>query len=321
MSLKSFAAFAVPAAIVFAAPASAQYMPHLDPNTYMLAMMQHGNGQDPCMAGVAPPEKEIDEARVPAPGVMQSYFEAALGGGALSQAFRKSKKSQWTSGGTTVPYERIDAQSDPLAVSGNQLDPDPLRFFRAGNFQTAHGQWSVLDAAGNVVGVYDAQFKRQGGKWKLQQLNVLGASETVAPAMQYCIEPGDVTEHKVETAGKSVERLEEQISKSEEKLLRDQERLAKAEARLAAKPNRSTLKESRKRARERVERREEKLADLREGLEKAQERLMKSSRDAAEIAAMTGPAQDALRWRGFELTTDKEEAEEEAAEQAQAAAE
>lgn len=316
MSLKFCATLAVSASLCIAAPVSAQYMPHLDPNTYMLATMQYGNGPNVCMTGAPPPDDEIAEARDPAPGVVQAYFDAAQNGDPLSPAFRDSKKSQWSHGGNTVPFEQIDAQADPLAATGNRLDPDPLRFFRAGDHQTAQGQWSVLDASGNVAGVYDAIFRRQSGDWKLQKLTVLGADEPVAPAMQYCSEPGDVTDHKIESAGTRIEALEKQIGKQQTKLVRDQERLAKAEEKLAAKPDRSSLKESVARAKGKVERREEKLTDLRDGLEKSQEGLMKSKRDAAEIATMTGPAREAARIRGFETTTAKEEAEEKAAEEA-----
>ncbi|MFN2098822.1 hypothetical protein [Altererythrobacter sp. MF3-039] len=316
MSLKQLGALAIPAALFVATPASAQYMPHLDPNTYILATMQYGDGTGGCMAGTAPPEDEIDEARLPAPGVMQAYFDAAQSGGTMSASFRESKKSTWAHGSVTAAFEQIDAQRDPLAVAGNRLDPDPLRFFRAGSFETAHGQWSVLDADGSVAGVYDAQFKRQRGEWKLQNLTVLDAGEKVVPAMQYCWEPGDVTPHMVESAGDRIEYLEKQIAKSEEKLVKEQSRLAGAEEKLAAKPDRSRNKEAVARARTKVEKREEKLADLREGLEKAQESLMKSNRDASEIAAMTLPVRDALRLRGFETTTAKEKAEEEAAEKA-----
>ena len=283
--------------------------------------MMNNGGANTCMTGAPPPDDEIAEAREPAPGVMQAYFDAAQNGGSLSSAFRESSKSSWSHSEITVPYEQIDAQSDPLAIAGNQLDPDPLRFFRAGSFETALGQWSVLDAAGSVAGVYDAEFKRQRGEWKLHKLSVVGAETAIAPAMQYCWEPGDVTEQRVVSAKDRIEHLERQIVKSEGKLVRDQERLDKAEAKLAVKPDRKSNQESAQRARERVAKREEKLSDLRESLADAQEALMKSERDVAEIAAMTVPAREALRFRDFELTTEKEEAEEKAAEEAEAAAE
>lgn len=320
MSLKIALAGAIPAALFLAVPASAQYMPHLDPNLYMLTTMNMAGGANTCMTGTAPPEGEIAEARDPAPDLMQTYFAAAQSGRAMTAAFRDKNKASWTHLGTTVLHAEINAQTDPLAVAGNRLDPEPLRFFRAGNFQSAQGQWAVLDAAGTIVGVYDAVFKREKGVWKIDSLTVFGADETVGPAVQYCMEPGDVTEHKLEVAGNQIEFFETEIAKSEEKLVRERERLAAAEERLAGSPNRSTFRERVAREKDRVTRRIEKLEGLRENLADAQDFLSNSNRDAAEIAAMTGPARDALRWRGFELTTDREAEEEKAAEEAGAEA-
>jgi len=310
----------VPASLFIATPVAAQYMPHLDPNTYIFATMNYGTGQNTCLTGSPPPENEIDEARLPAPDVMTDYFNAAQNGGSISRAFRESKKSKWTHGETSVAYDQIDAQEDPLAVTGNSLEREPLRFFRAGDFQTAHGQWLVRDGAGAVTGVYDARFKRRRSEWKLHELTVLGADEKVVPAMQYCIEPGDVADHKVESADTRIEFLTKNIEKSEVKLVKDRQRLADVEAKLAAKPGRSHLKERVKQAAQKVERREEKLAGFRENLEDAREFASDAKRDVTEIAAMTLSAREAMRLRDFELTTDKEAAAEKAAEEAEAAA-
>lgn len=304
-------ALAIPAGLFFAASASAQYMPHLDPNTYILATMQNGEGANTCWTGTPPPDNEINEARLPTPDLMKVYFDAAQSGDEISAFFRESKKSSWSHGTMKVFYEQIDAQIDPLASAGNTLDPEPLRFFRAGNFQTAHGQWSVMDSAGGVAGVYDAQFKRKNGEWMLEHLTVLGADETVKPAMQYCVEPGDVTPHMIKSAGDSIGYFEDQIAKAERDLAKEQARLTAAEAKLAAKPDRTSNKEAVSLAKLKIDKRKQKLANLREDLANAQERLMESNRDATEIQAMTVPVREALQLRGFETTTAKQKAEEE----------
>lgn len=300
-----------------AAPAAAQYMPHLDPNLYMFTVMNMTSGPNTCMTGLPLPDKEIFEAREPAPQVMQRYFAAAQGGTSRLGAFRQSGKAAWTHGGKTVLLPAIDTAADPLAVAGNRLDPEPLRFFRSGNFESAHGQWAVLDASGAVAGVYDAQFRRQNGVWLLQNLTVLGAGDTVAPAMQYCLKPGDVTEHRVTSAQTLIDYHTKEVAKSETKLVRDRERLAKSQAALAAKPGGLAQREMVQRDQRTVETREKKLADLREGLKDAQEFQANSARDKAEIAALTGPARQALRIRGFETTTDREAAEKRAKEKAE----
>lgn len=315
------AAAALAAMVPAAAPVSAQYMPHLDPNLYMLTVMNMTAGPNTCMTGLPLPDKEIAEARDPAPGVMQRYFEAAQNGTSRLGAFRQSGKTSWTHAGKTVLLPAIDTTSDPLAVAGNRLEAEPLRFVRSGNFESAQGQWAVMDAGGAVAGVYDAQFRRQSGVWLLQSLTVLGADETVAPAMQYCLKPGDVTEHKVTSAQNLIDYHTKQIAKSEAKLVKEQAALAKAEAALAAKPGGASQAEAVRRAKAVVERREEKLADSRKGLADAEEFKANSLRDQVEIAAMTGPARDALRIRGFETTSDREAAEKRAKEKAEREAE
>ena len=321
MSSKSLAALAVSASLALTGPAAAQYMPHLDPNLYMLTIMNMTAGPNTCMTGLPLPDKEIAEARDPAPGVMQRYFAAAQGGTSRLGAFRQSGKTSWSHAGKTVLLPAIDSAADPLAQAGNRLDPEPLRFVRSGNFESAQGQWAVLDASGAVAGVYDAQFRRQNGAWLLQSLTVLGADETVAPAMQYCLKPGDVTEHKVTSAQNLIDHHTKQIGKSEAKLAKEQAALARAEAALAAKPGGASQAEAVRRAKAVVERREEKLADSRKALADAEEFKANSLRDQAEIAAMTGPARDALRIRGFETTSDREAAEKRAKEQAEREAE
>lgn len=304
-----------------ATPAQAQYMMHLDPNLYMLTVMNMTGGPNTCMTGLPLPEKEVDEARVPAPDVMQAYFGAAQGGGLKSTFFRASKKAQWTHGSTTVPLAQIDAQSDPLAAAGNRLDPQALRFFRAGNFQTAQGQWLVNGADGSVVGLYDAVFQREKKMWKLERLTAYAAADKVVPAMQYCVTPGDVTESKIKSATDQISYHEKEIVKAQAKLEKARAELASAEATLAAQPKNTGQREIVSTARKDVESREKKLADLKKALTNAQEYRDKSNRDKAEIAALTLPAAEAARFRGFETTTATEDAAKKAEEEAKKKAE
>ena len=321
MSSKPLAGLAVCATLMISGPAGAQYMPHLDPNLYMFTVMNMTSGPNTCMTGLPLPDKEIAEAREPAPLVMQRYFAAAQSGSSRLGAFRQSGKAAWSHAGKTVLLPAIDAAVDPLAASGNRLEAEPLRFFRSGNFESAHGQWAVMDANGAVAGVYDAQFRRQSGVWLLQSLTVLGADEPVEPAMQYCLKPGDVTEHRMTSAQTSIDYHTKEIGKSEAKLAKEQAALARAEAALAAKPGGASQVEAVRRAKAAVERREKMLADSRKALEDAHEFKANSARDKAEIAALTGPARDALRIRGFETTSDREAAEKRAKEKAEKEAE
>lgn len=310
------------AALALAAPpAPAQYMMHLDPNLYMFVTMQMGNGPNTCLTGMALPDKEVDEARRPAPGVMAGYFTAAQDGGSKSASFRVSNKAQWSHGSTTAALAQIDAQRDPLALAGNRLDPDALRFVRSGDAQSAQGQWLVKRPDGAAAGLYDAVFRRERGVWKLERLAVHGADEPVAPAMQYCTTPGDVTEFKLKTSADRILSLEKEIVKAEARLDKARAQLASAEAALAAKPGGTMQREAAGTARRDVADREKRLADLRKNLADTRDYRSKANRDRAEIAAMTLPAAEAHRFRAFETTTAKEEAAKKAEEEARKKAE
>lgn len=318
MKFTRLAGVGLPTAFLLCAPVAAQYMPHLDPSLYANVIMGMSQGPNLCLAGTPPPDKEIAEARDPAPALMQAYFDAAQAGASRQALFRPSKKASWSHGAVTVPLAAIDAQADPLAKAGHRLDREPLRFVRSGDFQTAFGQWAVLDAAGGVAGVYDAQLQREKGEWKLLTLAVHGAGDAVEPVVQYCTAPGDVTKNGLTASADRVEMLGKEIAKSQAKLEKDRARLAKAEADAAAKRDSYSAREAVRRNRLTVENRAAKIVLMRTNLENAIMAQVDALRDEAEIRQMTLPAREALRLRGFELTTQKEAAAEKAAEAAKA---
>lgn len=280
-----------------AVPASAQYMPHLDPNLYMFATMGYGAGVSPCMTGTPMADAKIAEARAPAPGVMQAYFAAAQRGTPKSAAFHLDKKSKWQSGGASAGQFDIDRQADPLAVAGHVIEAEPLRFYRGGTGATALGQWAVRGADGGIAGVYTGFFVRSKKLWKLRELTVFRADETVEPAAQYCARPGDVIEHRLTSTKSWRESAAKSVDEAKNKLDAAIVQVAAAEAALASSPKNSgaaTILRSARADREKwtkqVEKREKNLADA---LEKSAE----AEKDAAELKRLTGPARDAQAFR------------------------
>lgn len=292
--IKIFASLSATALAIQATPAAAQYMPHLDPSLYANAVMMSMNGQGTCGPM---PESEIDEAREPAPGIMQAYFDAAQAGQPVSPVFKLTKKTSWTLGEQSVGQEQLDAQRDPLAVSGNSLDPQTLRFFRAGTHRTAQGQWLVRDADGNVAGVYNAQFEREQREWKLLGIEIFRADDQVAPIKHYCSEPGDLNETKVEGAEARVKSAERAVEKARERFARDDAKATEAEAKAAEKPNSSgrarRAAERRARADARLLQVEEKEKELAE----AQIKKLKADEEHAQFLALTTPARNAHTFR------------------------
>jgi hypothetical protein len=257
------------------------------------------SGVNYCITGLVPPEKEIAEARDPAPATMQGYFDAARLGQSRSKWFKLNKKTKWQIGTTVAGMTTLDAQTDPLAVAGNRLDPAPLRFYRAGSYQTALGQWAVLDSAGGVVGAYTAMFEREKGLWKIKELTLSRSGETLIPAAQYCTTPGDVMKFRLSNSEGWVTGAKERIVKAESKLAEARQKVSEAEARLAQKPRDSARLSLARDARALAARRTKELEDRKKELTNAEAALAKAQQDEADLKALTGDARYALRLRAL----------------------
>ncbi|TIX49747.1 hypothetical protein [Alteraurantiacibacter aquimixticola] len=275
-----------------AGPAAAQYMPHLDPNLYMLTVMQMNSGSCGPMS-----DDEIDEARLPAPGIMQAYFDAAQSGASISHMFKLNGKTNWTLGDHSVGEDELDMQVDPLAVAGNSLDTETLRFFRAGNHQTALGQWLVTNPADEVAGVYTGQFTRERGEWRLHKLQIFRADDPVEPIKHYCSEPGDLNEATLRVAEASVDETERQVERAVRRYERDESRAVEAEARAAEKPDSSGRARRASERRQLANERLEELEEARLRLTEAQSELEVAQAEQAEFAALTISASGAREFR------------------------
>lgn len=265
-----------------AAQVSAQYMPHLDPSLYMLTTMNFGAGANPCMTGTPMAAPKVLEARTPSLAIMHTYFRAAQTGAPKSAAFHLDAKAKWTGGGATAGQMEIDRQADPLADQRLVLEAEPLRFYRGGSGATALGQWAVLDGQGQVAGVYTAFFTRAKKEWKLRDLTLSGADETVAPIAQYCVKPGDVIEHRLSSTKKWRESAQKSVNDAQEKLA-------------AANAASGTPDAARDR-----ERWTKQLAKRAKNLAEAVEAFDDARKDAAEIERLTGKARTAQAFRVVE---------------------
>lgn len=296
--IKRLAGVMAVAGALQAPPAVAQYMMHLDPNLYILATMNMGGyGVDPCMTGTAMPEPKVAEARSPAPGVMQAYFTAAQGGGAKSAAFHLDKATRWQGGGASAGSLDLDRHTDPLAASGNVLEAEPLRFYRGGTGATALGQWAVLDARGEVAGVYTGFFARTRKVWKLRELTAFQAGETVAPAAQYCRKPGDVMEHRLSSSKSWRESAQKSLDEGRGKLADATAKDAAAAAAAAARPRDTRLEISAREARKSVTYWTKQLEQRDKNLTQANEKAAEARMDADELERLTGPARNARAFR------------------------
>ena len=285
-------------------PASAQYMPHLDPNTYILATMNFGQTVDPCMSGTAMKDSKVAEARTGAIATMRGYHAAALAGSGAQASFLPDEDTALESSAGSLGPSRIAGFADPLATAGRTLDAQPVLFYRGGTGATALGQWAVRDADGEVAGVYTGFFKRKRGDWKLHRLSVSQADEMVEPVAQFCRKPGDVTEHRLESAGKWRDAATEAIADAEKKHTKAVSDLAEARQRAAEKPDPRRHAGQIKRYTRLVEKRAKQVEDARENRDKALEELADAQADAAKLKALAGPARGVA---GFSVLMEDED--------------
>ncbi|OJW62018.1 MAG: hypothetical protein BGO57_01180 [Sphingomonadales bacterium 63-6] len=235
------------------------------------------------------------EAHAPGTKLMSDYFAAASAGKPRSALFKLTKKTRWTSGDAVADQTNLDRQIDPLAVAGNTLEPLPLRFYRAGSFTTAHGQWAVHAPDGSIAGVYDGFLEREGKVWKFRTLTLLRPEDEVVPANPYCQKPGDTDEADVNAFKMGVERTEKQLVKRKAKFAAADEKARAAEAKAAGKKGSAataagTLRAAAEEAAKKVAESEKNLAELQESLTKAETKL-------ADYRALTGPARNAENFR------------------------
>ena len=285
--------------------ASAQYMPHLDPSLYAGVIAGMGG---PGTCGPMP-DKEIDEARLPAPGIMQGYFEAAQSGASLAPHFKLNGKTEWKLGELVAGEEALNSQKDPLAVAGNRLDPDTVRFFRAGTHQTAQGQWLVLNAAGDVAGVYNGVFERQDRQWRLHKLEIFEADHKVSPIMHYCQKPGDLDERRVDALTTQVEGLEKRVASRTRRYERDAAKYEEAEAKAAEKPNSKSRARKMRERRTLMRTRQTKLMEAQDQLAEAKTNLAEAQTELEQLRSHTTEARNAQAFRLLDLEgKPKEEA-------------
>jgi hypothetical protein len=245
-----------------------------------------------CMSGTPMVEKEVAEASIPAPGVMRGYWQAVTAGNAPMAAFVIDKKTRWIAAGKELNQTNLGNIADPLARSGGSLVEIPVGFVRAGDAQSALGQWLVRDPAGRILGTYQGLFRRKSGQWLFSTLTLVGAKEWVDPVVQYCHAPGDVLPYRVASTQRALEYATRQEAKASAKAADARAKAAEFRARADAAPG----KVSARLAEDEAARREATLLQRQEALRVAREnaasvqqaqRDFDAKREAGQAALLT----------------------------------
>ncbi len=247
-----------------------------------------------CMTGTPMVEKEVAEASAPAPGLMRSYWQAVNAGTAPTSAFLIDKKTRWIAEGKELSQANLNTLVDPFARSGGSLVEAPIGFARAGDAQSALGQWEVRDGAGKRIGTYQALLRRKGGQWLISALTLVGRKEWADPVVQYCHAPADVLPYRVAAAKLDLERAIKQEAKAQAKAAGAQAKAELARAAADAAPGKATKAAAAALAREEAVRRETTLSQRREVLHLSQQADAAARQAQREYETMVAAGKAAL---------------------------
>ncbi len=247
-----------------------------------------------CMNGTPMIDKEVAEASTPAPGLMRSYWQAASAGTAPTAVFLIDKKTRWISAGKQLDQTNLRTLGDPFASGGGSLVETPIGFVRAGDAQSALGQWVVRDGAGKRVGTYQGLLRRKGGQWLISTLTLVGAREWADPVVQYCHAPGDVLPYRIATAARALEYATKQEAKASVKAADAQAKAERAQAAADGAPGKNAKTEAARLALDEATRRETTLTQRREQLRLAREASQGAQKAQQDYEAMVAAGKAAL---------------------------
>lgn len=247
-----------------------------------------------CMAGEPMPPNEVAEARDPAPVVMRGYWTAVSAGQSPVAAFHLGSKTRWTSGTTSVTQAGLARVSDPFARAAMSLADVPIGFVRAGDGQSALGQWLLEDRPGHRGGTYQALLRRQGGVWKLSTLELIDARSWVDPVMQYCHSPGDIIPARVAQTAAAVNRAEQREVKAAKKADETRRKAQQAAAALERAPGNATKLEVSRLATAEAQRRAAEWISRQQDVATARQAQAKALADAAALERRRAEGKAAL---------------------------
>lgn len=252
----------------------------------MMAQQAAAARERACMNGQAMNDAEIAEASAPAPAVVRAYWEAMQAGRSPAEQFILNARTRWTGGGQTLDRNGLARIRDAFAIRGNQLAEQPLGFVRAGDGQSALGQWQVSDSADRPVGIYQILFRRQQGRWLIASMELVDARSWVDPVVQYCHQQGDVLPFRLRNAEQALAYAERRAARARQRLVDAVRRAEAAEAAATANPDSRRRAEAARTARADVAPREADLAERLLPLELARREMERVRSDAAAWEAM-----------------------------------
>lgn len=234
--------------LAFAGAAQAQYYGYFGPTPADIIAMNSAPSDLACQKGESVPASQVNIQLQQSQPVMTYYWGAAMAGGSPVEAFNLDKYTSWVSGTTKFDKKTIGSIKDPFAVDGNILGTKPLGFKVAGDGGSALGQWQVRNAAGELVGTYQAMFRYKKGSWKLSSLELIDRQTWVEPVQQYCHKPGDVIGYRLKNAQEGVNFAEARLGPARQEEASARAAAEKAKALADADPGNAGKQEAARQA-------------------------------------------------------------------------
>ncbi|HLL30501.1 MAG TPA: hypothetical protein VK403_05855 [Allosphingosinicella sp.] len=198
MTAKSIAATAAAAAALLAqaSPAGAQaaFIPSVIGNTVGM-MAAQGAEHKRCLLNKNPaaPAK-IAESQAGAEAVMRDYLRlaAASPSADVSAVFTgKAKMRSWMRQGRDTLVTGVEDPFAHAVAEGRSAVGAPVGFVRSGDGASALGLWRIEGGAGEPLGHYRVNFRREDQAWRITRMDLVEPPAEPDPVAYYCSVPGD----------------------------------------------------------------------------------------------------------------------------------
>jgi hypothetical protein len=215
---------AAAALLASGSPAPAQMAAAIIPDVIgsTLGNMAAGGAVDEkCLLNERPaPPAAIAESRAGAEAAMRDYLAlaAAAPKADVSAAFTgKASLRFWLRHGRDTFVTQIE---DPFAhqvAEGRATLSAPVAFVRSGNGATALGLWRVGGGAGEPVGHYRVNFRREAKAWRITRMDLIEPPADPDPVAYYCNAPGDSEAYAKAVAERDARREAKRAARAAER--------------------------------------------------------------------------------------------------------
>lgn len=178
-----------------------------------------------CLLNQRPaPAGALAASQAGAEAVMRDYLRlaAAAPRADVSAAFTaKARLRFWIRGGKDTFVTHVE---DPFAhhvAAGQASVAAPAAFVRSGDGATALGLWRVAGGAGEPLGHYRVNFRREAKAWRITRMDLIEPPAEPDPVAYYCNVPGDSEAYAKAVAERDAKRERKRAARAAERAARE----------------------------------------------------------------------------------------------------